>query len=120
MASWDSPQKEDQGKVVQKQGALDACVTELCTSLQKTMAQGEMLGQESSVTGTPPTGHQTVPSWSAPTDGIHHQESYCLLVWVTKDALGLSEWDVQVPTHAWDENIATDICESWTGCPPRT
>ena len=94
MASRDSPKKEDQGKDVQKQGALNAHVTELCTSLQEIMAQGEMSGQESSVTRTPPTGRQTVPSRSAPTDGIHHRESYCLLVQVIKDALGLSEWDV--------------------------
>ena len=26
----------------------------------------------------------------------------------------------QVLTHAWDENIATDICESRIGCLPRT
>ena len=120
MASRDSPKKEDQGKDVQKQGTLDACVTELCTSLQETMAQGEMSGQESSVTGTPPTRQWTVPGWSAPTDGIRHRESYCLLVRVIKDALGLSEWDVRVPTHAWDENIATDICKSQIGCPPGT
>ena len=93
MASRNSP-KEDQGKDAQKQGALDARVTELCASLQETMAQGEMSGQESSVTGTPPTGRQTVPSRSVPTDGIHHRESYCLLVRVVKDALRLSEWDV--------------------------
>ena len=84
------------------------------------MAQGETLGQESSVTGTPPTRHRAVPGWSAPTDGIHHRELYCLLVWVVKDALGLSEWDIRVPTHAWDENIAADICESRIGCPPGT
>ena len=120
MASRDSPKKEDQEKDVQKQGALDAHVTKLCTSLQETMAQGETSGQESSVTGTPPTRCQTDPGRSAPTDGIRHQESYCLLVRVIKDALKLSERDVWVPTHAWDENIAADICESWIGCPPRT
>ena len=120
MASQNSPKKEDQGKDAQKQGALDACVIELCTSLQETMAQGEMSGQESSVTGTLPTGCRTVPGRSAPTNGIRHQESYCLLVWVIKDALGLSEWDVRVPTHAWDENIAADICESRIGYLPRT
>ena len=120
MTSRDSPKKKDQGKDVQKQGALDACVTELCTSLQETMAQGEMSGQESSVTGTLATRHRTVPGRSAPTNGIRHQDSYCLLVRVIKDALGLSEWDIRVPTHAWDENIAADICESWIGCPPGT
>ena len=120
MASQDSPKKEDQGKDVQQQGALDAHVTELCTSLQETMAQGETLGQESSVTGTLPTRHQTVSSQSAPTDGIHRRELYCLLVRVVKDALGLSEWDVRVSTHAWDENIAADICKSRIGCPPGT
>ena len=72
MASRNSPKKEDQGKDAQKQGALDARVTELCASLQETMAQGEMSGQESSVTGTPPTGCQTVPGQSAPTNGICH------------------------------------------------
>ena len=120
MASRDSPKKEDQGKDVQKQGALNANVTKLCTSLQETMAQGETSGQETSVTGTPPTGCQTVPSRSSPSDGICHRESYCLLVWVTKDALRLSEWDIRVLTHAWDENIAADICESQIGCLPRT
>ena len=95
-------------------------MTELCISLQETMGQGEMSGQESSVTGTPPTRHQTVPSRSAPTNGIRHRESYCLLVRVVKDTLRLSEQDVRVPTHAWDENIATDICESRIGCPPGT
>ena len=105
---------------MQKQEALDARVTELCTSLQETMAQGETSGQESSVTGTPPTRCWTDPGWSAPTDGICHRESYCLLVPVTKDALRLSERDVRVPTHAWDENIAADICESRIGCPPGT
>ena len=119
MASQDSPE-EDQGKGVQKQGALDAHVTKLCTSLQETMAQGEMLGQESSVTGTPPTGHRTAPGRSAPTDGIWHRESYCLLVWVTNDALRLSDQDILVPAHAWDENIAADICESRIGYPPKT
>ena len=68
MASRNSPKKEDQGKDVQKQGALDAHVTELCASLQETMAQGEMSGQESSVTRTLPTGCRTVPGQSAPTD----------------------------------------------------
>ena len=120
MASRDSPKKEDQGKDVRKQEALDAHVTELCTSLQETMAQGETSGQESSVTGTLPTGCRTVPGRSAPTDGICHQESYCLLVRVTKDALGLSERDVRVLAHAWQENIAADICNSRIGCPPRT
>ena len=120
MASRNSPKKEDQGKDAQKQGALNARVTELCTSLQEKLAEGEMLGQESSVTGTPPVRHWTVPSRSAPTDGIRHRESYCLLVWVVKDTLGLSEQDIRVPTHAWDENIAADICESQIGCPPGT
>ena len=120
MASRDSSKKEDQGKDVQKQGALDARVTELCTSLQEIMTQGEMSGQESSVAGTPPTGHCTAPGQSAPTNGICHQELYCLLVRVIKDALRLSEPDIRVPAHAWDENIATDICESWIGCPPGT
>ena len=87
MASRDSPKKEDQGKDVQKQGALDALVTKLYTSLQETMAQGEMSGQESSVTGTPPTRYQTDAGQSAPAEGIRHRESYCLLVWVIKDAL---------------------------------
>ena len=120
MASRNPPKKEDQGKDAQKQEATDACVTELCVSLQETMAQGATSGQESSVTGTLPVRHWAALGWSAPTNGIRHQESYCLLVWVVKDALGLSERNIRVPTHAWDENIAADICESWIGCPPGT
>ena len=94
MASRNSPKKEDQGKDAQKQGALDARVTELCTSLQEKLAEGETSGQESSVTGTLPARHWTVPGQSAPTDGICHRESYCLLVRVVKDALELSERDI--------------------------
>ena len=105
---------------MQKQEATDAHVTELCASLQETMAQGKTSGQKSSVTRTPPARLRAASGQSAPTDGIRHLESYCLLVRVVKDALGLSERDIRVPTHAWDENIAADICESRIGCPPRT
>ena len=105
---------------MQKQEAIDARVTKLCASLQETMVQGETSGQESSVTRTPPVRLWAAPGQSAPTNGIHHRESYCLLVWVVKDALRLSERDIRVLTHAWDENIAADICESQIGCPPGT
>ena len=120
MTSREPPKKEDQGKGVLKQGALNAHVTELCTSLQEIMADREMLGQESSANETPLMTRRTDPSRSAPTDGLHHRESYCLLVRVVKDALGLSEWDVRLPAHAWNEDIAIDICESRIGCPPGT
>ena len=120
MASHNPPKEEDQGKDAQKQEATDARVTKLCASLQETMVQGETLGQESSVTGTLPARLRAAPRHSAPTDGICRQESYCLLVRVVKDALRLSERDIRVPTHAWDENIAADICESRIGCPPGT
>ena len=94
MASRDPPKKEDIGKSVPKQEALDAHVTELCTSLKEIMADGDTSGQESSATETPLTPCHTEPGWSAPTDGLRRRESYCLLVRVVKDALGLSEWDV--------------------------
>ena len=103
-----------------KQEALDAHVTELCTSLQEIMAEGETSGQESSATGTPLTPRRTDPSRSAPTDGLCRRESYCLLVRVVKDTLGLSERDVQLPAHTWNEDITVDICESRIGCPPGT
>ena len=120
MASRDPPKKEDQGKGVPKQETLDARVTELCTSLQEVMADGEMSGQESGATETPPTKCHTDPGRSAPTDGLRHRESYCLLVRVVKDALGLSEWDVWLSTHSWNEDIAVDICEGRIGCLPGT
>ena len=120
MASRDPPKKEDQGKTVLKQEALDARVTELCTSLQEIMADGEMSGQESSANETPLTKHRTDPGRSTPTDGLRRRESYCLLVRVVKDALGLSERDVRLPAHSWNEDIAVDICESRIGCPPGT
>ena len=94
MASSEPPKKEGQGKGVPKKEALDACVTELSTSLQQMMADGETSGQESSANETPLTTHRTDPSRSAPTNGLCHQESYCLLVRVVKDADGLSEMDV--------------------------
>ena len=119
MASRDPP-KEDPGKTVPKQEALDARVTELCTSLQEIMADGEMSGQESSANETLLTTCHTDPGRSALTDGLRRRESYCLLVRVVKDALGLSERDVRLPAHAWNEDIAVDICESRIRCPPGT
>ena len=120
MASSEPPKKEDKGKGVLKKEALDARVTELSTSLQEMMADGEMSGQESSANETPLTTCRTGPSQSAPTDGLRHRESYCLLVQVVKDAVRLSEWDVRLPAHAWNEDIAVDICESRIGCPAGT
>ena len=120
MASRDPPKKEDPGKTVPKQEALDTRVTELCTSLQEIMVDGETSGQESSANETPLTKRHTDPGRSAPTDGLRRRESYCLLVRVVKDALGLSERDVRLPAHAWNEDIAVDICESRIGCPPGT
>ena len=120
MASRDPRKEEDQGKTVPKQEALDALVTALCTSLQEKMADGETSGQESSANETPLTKRRTDPGRSAPTDGLHHRESYCLLVRVVKDTLRLSEHDVRLPAHSWNEDIAVDICESRIGCPPGT
>ena len=110
MASSEPPKKEDKGKGMPKKEALDAHVTKLSTSLQEMMADGEMSGQESSANETPLTMCRTDPSRSAPTDGLWHRESYCLLVRVVKDAIGLSERDVRLPAHAWNEDIAVDIC----------
>ena len=100
--------------------ALDAHVTELSTSLQEMMANREMSGEESSANETLLTMRRTDPSQSAPTDGLCCRESYCLLVRVVKDAVGLSERDVRLPAHAWNEDIAVDICESRIGCPAGT
>ena len=100
MASRESPKKEKKGKGVPMKEALNARVTELSTFLREMMADGEMLGQESSANETPLTTCRTDPSRSAPTDGLRRRESYCLLVWVVKDAVGLSEWDVRLPAHA--------------------
>ena len=94
MASSEPPKKEDQGKGVLKKEALDARVTELSTSLQEMMADGEMSGQESSANETPLTTRRTDPSRSAPINGLRCRESYFLLVRVVKDAVGLSERDV--------------------------
>ena len=120
MASRDPLKKEDPGKTVPKQEALDARVTKFCTSLQEIMADGETSGQESSANETPLTKRRTDPGWSAPIDGLRRQESYCLLVRLVKDALGLSECNVRLPAHAWNEDIAVDICESRIGCLPGT
>ena len=115
MASREPP-KEDKGKGLPKKEALDACVTELSTSLQEMMADRETSGQESSANETPLMTCRTDPSRSAPTDGLRRRESYCLLVRVVKDAVGLSERDVRLPADAWNEDIAVDICESQIGC----
>ena len=120
MASREPPKKEDKGKGVPKKEALNARVTELSTSLQEMMADGETSGQESSANETLLTTRRTDPSRSAPTDGLCHRESYCLLVQVVKDAVGLSKWDVRLPAHAWNEDITVDICESRIGCPAGT
>ena len=55
MASREPPKKEDTGKGMPKKEALDAHVTELSTSLQEMMADGETSGQESSANETPLT-----------------------------------------------------------------
>ena len=70
MASSESPKKEDKGEGVPKKEALDARVTELSTSLQEMMADGETSGQESSANETPLTTRHTDPSQSALTDGL--------------------------------------------------
>ena len=70
MASSEPPKKEGQGKGVPKKEALDARVTELSTSLQEMMADGETSGQESSANETTLTTRRTDPSWSALTDGF--------------------------------------------------
>ena len=114
------PSKEDKGKGMPKKEALDAHVTKLSTSLQEMMANGETSGQESSANETLLTTHRTDPSRSALTDGLRRRESYCLLVRVVKDAVGLSEWDVRLPAHTWNEDITVDICESRIGCPAGT
>ena len=80
MASRERPKKEEKGKSVPMKEALDARVTELSTSLQEMMADGETSGQESSANETPLKTCRTDPSRSAPTDGLCHRESYCLLV----------------------------------------
>ena len=118
MAFREPPKKEEKGKGMLMKEALDARVTELSTSLQEMMADGETSGQESSANETPLTTRRTDPSRSAPTDGLCRRESYCLLVRVVKDAVGLSEWDVRLPAHAGSRNdyIAVDICESRIGC----
>ena len=94
MASNEPPKKEDKGKGVPRKEALDAHVTELSTSLQEMMANREMSGQENSANETLLKTCRTDPSRSAPTDGLRRRESYCLLVQVVKDAIGLSEQDV--------------------------
>ena len=63
---------------------------------------------------------ELTPASLPPTDGLRRQDSYCLLVRVVKDAVGLSEQDVQLPAHAWNEDTAVDICESCIGCPAGT
>ena len=120
MASNEPPKKEDKGKGVLRKEALDARVTELSTSLQEMMADGETSGQESSANETSLTTRRTDPSQSALTDGLRLRESYCLLVRVVKDAVGLSERNVRLPAHAWNKDIAVDICESRIGCPAGT
>ena len=80
MASSEPPKKEDQGKGVPKKEAINARVTELSTSLQEMMADGETSGQESSANETLLMTRRTDPSQSAPTDGLCHRESYCLLI----------------------------------------
>ena len=77
-------QKEEE---LQSKEALNACVSEICNSLQETMVKREALGGECSVPGTPTMRHRSAPAWStpsAPPDGIWSQEWYCLLLQIIK------------------------------------
>ena len=94
MAYREPPKKEEKEKGMPMKEAIDARVTELSTSLQEMMVNGETSGQESSANETLLTMHRTDPSRSAPTDGLRRRELYCLLVQVVKDAVRLSERDV--------------------------
>ena len=100
--------------------ALDASVSRICDSLEAVLV-GEALGCDSKP-GAPEKGRQSASARSTHTapDGIRARERYCVLVRVTRDALGLSKRDIQIPSHSWEELIAKDICEAKIGCPPDT
>ena len=100
--------------------ALDASVSGIRDSLEAAFV-GEALGCDSKP-GAPERGCQSASARSTPTapDDIRARERYCVLVRVTRDALGLSERDIRIPSHSWEELIAKDICEAQIGCPPDT
>ena len=100
--------------------ALDASVSGIHDSLQAALV-GETSGCDSK-SGALARGHQSASARSTPTvpDGKKARERYCVLVRVTRDALGLSERDFWIPSHSWEELIAKDICEARIGCPPDT
>ena len=100
--------------------ALGAGVSELRGSLEDALL-GEVSGCDSK-SETLEKKWQSAPARSTPTvpDGLRARERYCVLVRVIKDVPGLSQRDLRVPTHSWDDLIAKDICEARIGCPPDT
>ena len=71
---------------------------------------------------TPTRKPKSASARSTPTapDGIRARERYCVLVRVIKDVPALSERDLRIPTHSWNDMIALDICEARIGCPSGT
>ena len=101
-------------------GTLDASVAELRGSLEDALV-GVASGCDDKPE-TPIKKQQSASAWSTPTvpEGIRARERYCVLVWVIKDMPGLSERDLRIPSHSWDDLITKDICEARIGCPPDT
>ena len=100
--------------------ALDASVTGLRESLEATLI-GEASGCDSKPE-TPNKGQESASARSTPTapEGIRAHERYCVLVRVIRDAPRLSQRDLLIPSHLWEELITKDICEARIGCPPDT
>ena len=99
---------------------LDASVAELRGSLEDALV-GEASGCADKPE-TPTRKQQSASARSTPTapEGIRARERYCVLVRVIKDMPGLSERDLRIPSHSWDDLIAKDICKARIGCPPDT
>ena len=99
---------------------LDASVAKLRGSLEDALV-GVASGCDDKPE-TPIKKRQSASARSTPTtpEGIWARERYCVLVRVIKDMPGLSERDLRIPSHLWDDLIAKDICEARIGCPPNT
>ena len=101
---------------MEQEAANDAWYSELLTAPLDMPVNSE---DDTTVTrtGASPNGEGLSATASL---GLCRRDAYCLLVRVTHNVNSVSVLDAKVPSYAWTEAIARDICTYWVGVPTDT